>query len=119
VVAVQIVMDWLGKLLNLPESFLAFNNEGKRGLGGGVIQVPVSPYLAHRLQAHVFLADWILPILHSFSARGNKHQDEARDVRNVAFSCGRALPVSRRWWHCWLHALASWPAGTWRTPAGL
>lgn len=59
VAAVQIVMDWLGKLLNLPESFLAFNNEGKRGLGGGVIQVPppVSPYLAHRLQARDSLAN--------------------------------------------------------------
>lgn len=37
--AVQIVMDWLGKLLCLPTSFLAFDEHGKRGLGGGVIQV--------------------------------------------------------------------------------
>jgi hypothetical protein len=36
---VQIVMDWLGKLLCLPTSFLAFDEQGKRGLGGGVIQV--------------------------------------------------------------------------------
>ncbi|CAL8468823.1 g8364 [Coccomyxa elongata] len=33
-----IVMDWLGKLLCLPTSFLAFDEQGKRGLGGGVIQ---------------------------------------------------------------------------------
>lgn len=40
---VQIVMDWLGKLLCLPTSFLAFDEQGKRGLGGGVIQVGHHP----------------------------------------------------------------------------
>ena len=35
---VQIVLDWFGKLLNLPTSFLATQPDGSRGAGGGVIQ---------------------------------------------------------------------------------
>jgi len=31
-----VMLDWLGKMINLPEDFLA----GKDGRGGGVIQVP-------------------------------------------------------------------------------
>ncbi len=36
---VQIVLDWLGKLLALPSDYLAFSEDGKRNKGGGVIQV--------------------------------------------------------------------------------
>jgi glutamate/tyrosine decarboxylase-like PLP-dependent enzyme len=31
-------MDWLGKLLGLPQQFLYRNSEGSLGPGGGVIQ---------------------------------------------------------------------------------
>ncbi len=31
-------MDWLGKLLGLPQQFLSRNSEGSLGPGGGVIQ---------------------------------------------------------------------------------
>lgn len=32
------VLDWLGKLLDLPEVFLTTQADGSRGRGGGVIQ---------------------------------------------------------------------------------
>ena len=35
---VQIVMDWLGKLLGLPQQFLSRTAEGSLARGGGVIQ---------------------------------------------------------------------------------
>ena len=35
----QIVLDWLAKLLNLPPCFLAYGPDMKLGRGGGVIQV--------------------------------------------------------------------------------
>ena len=35
---VQIVMDWLGKLLGLPQQFLSRTAEGSLAAGGGVIQ---------------------------------------------------------------------------------
>lgn len=34
----QIVLDWLGKLLGLPHKFLAVGPDGQKGKGGGVIQ---------------------------------------------------------------------------------
>ena len=34
----QIVLDWLGKLLGLPSKFLAVGPDGAKGKGGGVIQ---------------------------------------------------------------------------------
>ena len=34
----QIVMDWLGKLLGLPQHFLSRKSDGSLGPGGGVIQ---------------------------------------------------------------------------------
>lgn len=34
----QIVMDWLGKLLGLPQQFLSRTAEGSLAAGGGVIQ---------------------------------------------------------------------------------
>ena len=45
----QIVLDWLAKLLNLPSCFLAYGPDGKLGRGGGVIQVghfPPSSWLS-------------------------------------------------------------------------
>ena len=41
--ALQVVLDWLAKLLNLPASFLAFGPDMRLGKGGGIIQA--SPYL--------------------------------------------------------------------------
>lgn len=37
-VYMQIVMDWLGKLLSLPQQFLSRTAEGSLAAGGGVIQ---------------------------------------------------------------------------------
>ena len=36
---IQVVVDWLGKMMGLPEAFLAIDSNGKRGRGGGVVQV--------------------------------------------------------------------------------
>ena len=41
--ALQVVLDWLAKLLNLPACFLAFGPDMKLGRGGGIIQA--SPYV--------------------------------------------------------------------------
>ena len=35
----QVMLDWLGKLLMLPQQFLASGEDGKQQAGGGVIQV--------------------------------------------------------------------------------
>ena len=32
-------MDWLGKMMGLPQAFLAIDSDGNRGKGGGVVQV--------------------------------------------------------------------------------
>lgn len=34
----QVVLDWMAKLLALPAAFLAVGPDGARGRGGGVIQ---------------------------------------------------------------------------------
>lgn len=36
--SVQIVLDWMAKLLNLPEAFHTHQASGSKGKGGGVIQ---------------------------------------------------------------------------------
>lgn len=35
----QVVLDWFGKLLELPQQFLTYASDGKQLPGGGVIQV--------------------------------------------------------------------------------
>ena len=35
----QVVLDWFGQLLMLPQQFLASGEDGKQQAGGGVIQV--------------------------------------------------------------------------------
>ena len=35
----QVVLDWFGKLLGLPQQFLTYASDGKQLPGGGVIQV--------------------------------------------------------------------------------
>ena len=42
----QIVLDWLAKLLNLPSCFLAYGPDGNLGRGGGVIQVSHFPLIS-------------------------------------------------------------------------
>ncbi|CAK0731796.1 hypothetical protein CVIRNUC_000044 [Coccomyxa viridis] len=37
-----VVVDWLGKMMGLPQAFLAIDSEGKRGKGGGVVQTTAS-----------------------------------------------------------------------------
>ncbi len=39
---IQVVVDWLGKMMGLPQAFLAVDNDGNRGRGGGVVQVRMS-----------------------------------------------------------------------------
>ena len=34
----QVVLDWFGKLLGLPQQFLTYSSDGKQLPGGGVIQ---------------------------------------------------------------------------------
>jgi hypothetical protein len=35
----QVVLDWFGKLLALPQQFLTYGADGRQQAGGGVIQV--------------------------------------------------------------------------------
>ena len=51
----QIVLDWLAKLLNLPSCFLAYGPDGNLGRGGGVIQVGLLSHL-HSILSSPFCA---------------------------------------------------------------
>jgi len=46
-----VVVDWLGKMMGLPQAFLSIDDEGKRGRGGGVVQVRLNLSTADDLSA--------------------------------------------------------------------
>ena len=72
-------MDWLGKMMGLPQAFLSIDDEGKRGRGGGVVQVRLNIYTGNELSALTLAAFGtslgptrliFMPITHSGFADG-------------------------------------------------
>ena len=64
----QIVLDWLAKLLNLPSCFLAYGPDGNLGRGGGVIQVGFPEVSASQIVREAPKADHLVHIAWGFDA---------------------------------------------------